>query len=341
MKKILLVRFSSIGDIVLTTPLIRVLKSRLPDSKIDFFTKSVFAPLLQGNPNLDRIIELPNKSGFSQIRRIIRDMKQSGGYDAVFDLQGTPRSRYVALSGVGKITGRAKKNRIKRLLLVNAGINLYGPDPAPMPERYFTAFDGLFEPQIEPDGKGAEIFIDEKDRQEARGALKETNNYFVIAPSARWPTKRWMPDSFAEAGDKIAEKSGAAAVIVGAAEDRELASYIAGKMKKTPIDLTGRLSIMGTAAALKGAKAFIGNDTGLMHIAGTLEVPGVVVFGPTTRHLGFFPFQSNIIAVENNSIGCRPCTNQGHTECPRRHFLCMRSVSEDEVIQTVIDALAA
>ncbi len=338
-ENILLVRFSSMGDVLLTTPLIRALRSRLPEARIDYFTKPAFASVLKGNPHLNRVIELPGSGSFAQLRRSVADMKREGKYDLALDLHRNPRSWYVMRSGLAAKASRSRKNRFKRLLLIHVGINLYGSDPAPMAVRYFTALSGIFDPPIGPDAAGAEIFLDDDDRVEASGALGDVGQYVVVAPSARWPTKRWLPERFAAVGDILADRLDAHVVLLGAAEDRELAGSVARLSSCAALNLAGKLSIRGAAAVIEKARAFVGNDTGLMHVAGALGTPGAVVFGPTTRHLGFFPYKSPVKVVENNGLECRPCTKQGQKKCQKKHFRCMEEVCVDSVVDAVIEAI--
>ena len=128
----------------------------------------------------------------------------------------------------------------------------------------------------------------------------------------------------------------AVVVLLGDGEDRELAEKVSGMMKTPPLNLAGKLSIMGAGATIERAGLFIGNDTGLMHIAGALGVPGVAVFGPTTHHLGFFPYRSSIEVVENDMLECRPCTKQGKRECPKKHFRCMTDILPETVIEKAL-----
>lgn len=334
-EKILIIRFGSMGDVLLTTPLIRALRKRLPGAKIDYLIKPAFAPILKGNPNLNRVIELPRSGAFSDLRYILNKIKGEKRYDIILDIHHNLRSWYVRHSGIGVEKRLASKNRLKRWLLINAGINTYGSDPAPMAVRYFTVVDGLLDPPIEPDENGAEIFPEDAELEEARRAVAECDSYIVVAPSAHWPTKRWLPERFAQAGDMIAGQFGARAVLVGAGEDVSLSNSVTAFMSSEPLNLTGKLSLRITAAVIAGAKAFLGNDTGLMHIAGALGKPGIVVFGPTTGHLGYFPYKSKIGVVENAALECRPCTKQGHLKCPKGHFLCMRSVSVEQVVRSM------
>ena len=256
-EKILIVRFSSIGDVLLSTPLIRALRKRLPGAKIDYLTKPAFAPMLKGNPNLNRVIELPRSGSFLDLRHILEKMKGDGGYDIILDIHHNLRSWYVRRSGIGVEKVCASKNRLKRWLLIHAGIDMYGPDPAPMAVRYFTALDGVFEPPIEPDENGAEIFLEDAELQEARRAVEGCDSYIVVAPSAHWPTKRWLPERFAQAGDIIAGQFGVRVVLVGATEDILLSYSVAAVMSSKPLNLTGKLSLRGTAAVIAGRRTMV------------------------------------------------------------------------------------
>jgi len=340
MKKILLVRFSSIGDIILTTPLVRALGKRFPDARLDYLTKSGFGPLLAGNPHLNRIIGLDGETGFAGLRVLTKRLKAEGGYDLVLDLHGNPRSWYVRGSKVGRVNGRARKNRLRRWLLINAGMDLYRPAALPMAERYFSALDGIVAPPLGPDGEGAELHLNGADREEAALFGERGGKYLVVAPSARWPTKRWPADRFAKAGEVLAEKIGTRVVLLGGGEDAELCESVASRMNCETVNAAGRLSLRGAAALIEGASGFVGNDTGLMHMAGALNTPGVAVFGPTTRHLGFFPYKSPVRVVERNDIGCRPCTKQGQRKCPKKHFACMNEISVEDVVDEAIRAIS-
>jgi len=340
-EKILMVRFSSLGDVLLTTPFIRAVKKRFPEARADFLTKPAFSPLLKGNPHLDNVIELPTPGKLIDLRGCLDAMKAEGGYDLLLDLHDTPRSWYVSVSGVGRRVGRARRRRLKRFVLIRTGMDLYGPDPEPMAERYFTAIEGMYEPAPAPDKKGAELFPDDSHRSEARAALGGDYEYIVVAPSANWPTKRWLPEKFAEAGEKIAQKLSAKVVLAGAEEDRELARSVASMINVEAVNLAGKLSIMGTAAVMERARAFVGNDTGLMHIAGALEVPGAAVFGPTTKHLGYFPYKSNIAVVEDTTLKCRPCTKHGQMRCPKKHFKCMKNIPVDTVVEKTLQIVSS
>ncbi len=338
-EKILVVRFSSIGDIILTTPLVRVLKKNYPNATLDYLTKSVFSPLLAENPHINRIFELDESAGFQELRNLTKQLKAEGGYDLVLDLHGNPRSWYVRRSKVGSINARAGKNRLRRWLLINTGINLYRPVTGSMAERYFSALNGLVNPPIEPDGEGAELYLDDADRNEAASFTGKDGKYLAVAPSARWPTKRWPAERFSKAAGLLAEKLGARVVLVGGDEDRELCRNVASMAGCETVNAAGKLSLRGTAAAIEGAVGFVGNDTGLMHMAGALNTPGVAAFGPTTAHLGFFPYKSPVTVVEKNNIKCRPCTKQGQNECPKKHFACMIEVSVEDVVNAAMESI--
>lgn len=332
--RVLLVRFSSLGDVLLTTPLVRALKRRLGSAEIEYFVKSESAPLLRNNPHISRIHELEG-GGFGAFSEKVRGIGESGAYDLVIDLHRNPRSWYTRHRLPSKQWAKMRRDRFRRWLLVHLGIDRYGKLIDPVPVRYFSALDGLFNPPLLPDNKGLEIFLDEADRREANEKLNCDGPLVAISPSAHWPTKRWVPERFAEAADRLAQDFGARPVLLGGPEDAELTQAVEQRMKEKAINVTGKLSIRGAAAAIERSIAFVGNDTGLMHIASALDRPGAAIFGPTTRHLGYYPYRSRLHVVEVNGLKCRPCTKQGDRECPKSHFRCMLDISSSDVLDAV------
>jgi len=330
----MLVRFGSLGDVLLTTPLIRAMRGRLKDSRIEYFVKSDSAPLLHGNPHISRIYELEGK-GFGALRDKVRRISEGGAYDLVVDLHRNPRSWYVRHRAPSRRWVMMRRDRFRRWLIVHLGVDLYGENIDPAPARYFSALDGVFDPPLKPDDKGLEIFLNEADRREAGEKLNFDGAIVAVAPSARWPTKRWAPERFAEVSDRLAQELGARAVLLGGREDMELTGAVEKRMREKAINIAGALSIRGAAAVIEKSLAFVGNDTGLMHIASALSRPGAAIFGPTTRHLGFYPYRSRLHVVEATGLKCRPCSKQGDIECPKSHFRCMLDISSAQVMNAV------
>jgi heptosyltransferase-2 len=327
--KFLIIRFSSIGDVILTTPLIRSLHAKYPDCRIDFLVKKEFSAVLTLNPNLNEIIKFDKSAGKGELLRIRKLVKQNA-YTHILDIQRNFRSVYIASGSGGKVSGFSKKI-LARDLLIRFKINIYR-QIKPVYLRYFESAATL---GVEYDGKGTEVFPPHAETLAVKELLQKNNftgesQILVIAPGANWENKRWPAEKFAEAADIFCSKTGARAILIGGMGDVAICNVVQSLMKTTSLNLAGELSLMGSAALLANAAMVFTNDTGMLHMAQAMKAPVVTVFGPTTRELGFFPLPDKSRVAETE-ISCRPCTQKGLHHCPQKHFRCMNDI-EPEVV---------
>ncbi len=341
---VLLIRLSSIGDIILTTPLIRALGVRYPEAAIDFVTKQEFAELLGQHPRLRRVYAFDSRRGFSGLRELAREVR-SQRYDLIVDLHVNPRSLYLLSFAGAHMTRRYRKHTLKRQMLKRFRIN-YLKDARPVLERYFTALEDF---GVYHDGLGPDIYLDAPSRERAEGILRDFIpqgglRLIGLAPGASHGTKRWPAARFAKAALRLAEASEAGVVLLGSRQDEPVAQEVKdklGKARALPVlDLVGKLRLLETAAVIQGLDLVISNDTALMHMAGAVKTPVVAVFGPTSRELGFFPFGENARVVEKLDLECRPCSLHGDEFCPEGHFRCMKEISADQVATAANELLA-
>ncbi|MBN1384674.1 MAG: lipopolysaccharide heptosyltransferase II [Elusimicrobia bacterium] len=322
--KILIIRLSSIGDIVLATPLVRCLREKFPEAQIDFILKKEYSEILSNNPHISNLILFDgNISGCS--KKI-----SSERYDIVIDIHRNFRSFLLTLFSKARVL-RYKNNLLKRLLLVEAGVNLYNNDMVSVPKRYLKTAEGLGVPD---DGKGPDFFID-KEIDNKFSYLPE--NCIGICPVAVWKTKRWPAGNFIEFGKKKAAESDCEILIFGGKNDSEYCECIKDKIGKKARNLCG-LSLQETASAVKRCRFLLTNDTGIMHIAEALKVPVVAVFGPTVEEFGFYP-QSDKSKVISKKYLCKPCTTKGSDRCPVGDFKCMKEISIEEVFSASASCL--
>ncbi|MCE5271802.1 glycosyltransferase family 9 protein [bacterium] len=331
-ESVLVLRFSSMGDIILTTPVLRAMRAHWPGARIVYVTKACFAPLLKGNRTVDEIFILEEPGRREELERLAESLSVRH-WDILADLHHSLRSRILRK----KIPARSKvflsKPYLNRSLLVYARLDLYGPEPAPMPWQYAAALAGL---GLELDNGPCELHPDEEDLYLFRSALPpgwmEAGPFLALAPGAAWPTKRWPAERFAAAAAALCDRHGFSAVLLGGgpeAQDCELVRASLGPERC--VNLAGRLPLMASAAALSRARLLISNDTGLMHMATAVGTPVAAVFGPTTRHFGYFPYRATSRVVEI-PLWCRPCTHNGRQRCPLGHFRCMRDIQPERVI---------
>jgi heptosyltransferase-2 len=152
-------------------------------------------------------------------------------------------------------------------------------------------------------------------------------------------TKRWPEERFVEL-TRLLTARGERLLLFGGRPDSAVAETIARTAPRGIADLTGRLTLMETAAAMERCRVVIANDSGLMHMATAVRRPVVALFGSTVREFGFFPYNSPAVVLETNGLRCRPCSHIGLPRCPKRHFACMREILPEQVVEAA-DALAA
>jgi lipopolysaccharide heptosyltransferase II len=338
-RRTLIIRFSSVGDIILSSLLVRVLRKQFPASTIDFLVKQEYADLVRFNPAISRVVEFPSDGGIADLRRV-RAQIHNAAYDLLIDIHDSLRSRYLCF-GHSRIA-RVKKRKIARFLLVKAKWDVYGwfggsPGVA---ERYLETVRSL---DVNNDGNGLEVFFPETVTALAEKVLVEAGiqsprALIGICPSARHNNKMWLKEGFAETAATLAREHGGAVLLFGSGKGeetrcREVKEMIEQQSQETPVlNLAGRLSLLETAAMMDRCSIIVTNDSGLMHLATARKRKVVAIFGPTARELGFFPYGTTSTVIENISLSCRPCTHIGLPLCPKGHFKCMNDIHASQVI---------
>jgi lipopolysaccharide heptosyltransferase II len=336
--KFLIIRFSSIGDVILTTPLVRCLRAAYPDSQIDFLVKSEFAIVLSQNSHISNILTFDKKAGKGELARV-RSQVTNTGYTHILDIQKNIRSIYISTGSGAKVSSFSKK-LFARNMLIRFNINIYR-EVKPVYLRYFESVANL---GVTYDNRGTEVFPPSSERDKITGIL-ELNNFLpqfpllVVAPGAQWENKRWPVEGFAAAADNFCDETGAKTILIGGDGDIEICSSVQSLMKSAALNLAGKLSLMGSAALLGKASMVFTNDTGMLHMAQAMKAPVVAVYGPTTRELGFFPIPENSRVAET-AISCRPCTQKGLHHCPKKHFRCMNDIKSEQVSNLAMELFA-
>lgn len=316
--RVLVLRFSSLGDVVLVTPLLRAIARRHPAAHVTIVTKQVYAELLETNPHVARVIPLTP----GQRLRDLADALRAQEFDARLDLQGSLRSRRLRRLIGGRWTTHPKV-RAARLAQVWLGRRPRGPAPS-VAERYFAAARAL---DVAPDAEPAEVFPTSED--EARAASVAPPEHVALAPGASRATKRWPPSHWRTLASLLKQR-GVPVVAVGAEAERPL---LCGDGL---IEAYG-LPLRAVAALLRRARVVVANDSGLMHLATTARRPVVALFGPTAPSLGFFPYRAAATVLER-TLGCRPCSVFGSDHCPLGHHRCMIEIAPEDVARAVLAA---
>jgi heptosyltransferase II len=322
--RILCVRFSSIGDVLLTTPLVRALRRRHPDAELYFVTRRDMGPLVVENPHLTRVIELDPKERLTDLARRLRTIGPTHG----LDLHGSMRSLALRWLVPCRWSGYSKRKLARRTLIATK-INVYGRH-VPVPERYFEAAREL---DVMPDGGPPEFFLPPPARAHMKYWLAEVGldqkRFAVIAPGAAHATKRWPLEHWRELTTRLAQL-GYGVVAVGGPADRDVVAALGPSV----IAVAGDFTLQETGACLARAAVVVSGDTGVMHMATGVGTPAVALFGPTVEPFGFFPYTRRAAVLERD-LTCRPCSAMGTARCPLGHHRCLADILPDDVAAAV------
>lgn len=321
--KILVVRFSSIGDIVLTTPVLRCLKQQLPNSEIHFLTKKSFVPIVEHNPNIDRI------HGISKSIKEIIPLLKKEKFDYIIDLHNNIRTKSLSFQ-LGVSTTRFPKLNLLKWLYIRFKINKL-PN-IHIVDRYFEAVEHL---NIVNDALPCDYYIsaqDEVDTHTLFGQLP--HQYYAFAIGAQFATKRLPENKLRE----LCAQLSSPIVLLGGKDDTPIGEKLSSEFP-TIINLCGKLNLSQSASVVKQSKGIISHDTGLMHIASAFEKPIVSIWGNTTPALGMYPYmprQPKLYSMhEVQDLDCRPCSKIGFNTCPKKHFSCMEKQNIEEIAKDV------
>ena len=312
LKKVLIIRLSSLGDILLSTPFIRAIKVKYPQIEIDFLLRERYKDTLVQNPYLTNIYEYPNNNELSGLTEKLKDQI----YDLIIDLQNNFRSEKInSLLKVPKM--KFKKRDLEKMLLVHLKINRL-KDAPPIPVRYSKILD-----EVQLDNNGLDLFTN----KEPSTKFKDNQKYIGFCPGSRHFTKMWPKEYYVQLGNILKNKS-YNIVLFGGKDDKDICQEISSLIQDS-INLSNNDDILQTAADMKKCKAVVCNDSGLMHTACAEKIPVLAFFGSTVKEFGFTPYMNKNTILENNSLSCRPCTHIGKSYCPKRHFKCMLELKPD------------
>lgn len=317
LKKILIIRFSSIGDIVLTTPVIRCIKQQKPGIEIHYLAKAAFKSILESNPYISKIHTIEK-----DVKEVTAQLKKEN-FDFIIDLNGNIRSMQTKRA-LGKPSSTYKKLNIKKWMLVNFKIDKM---PAThLVDRYLDTASKL---GIKNDNKGLDYFIPEKDEVSLSALPTSHQNGFIgFVIGANHFTKQ-LP---VEKVISICKRLNKPIIILGGKEDISRANAIEKALGSIAYNACGKYSINQSASIIKQATKIISNDTGLMHIAAAFKKEIISVWGNTVPAFGFTPYlpdpKSKMVEVKN--LSCRPCSKIGYAKCPKGHFKCMMEIDERE-----------
>lgn len=342
--KILIVKLSSIGDIVHTLPALAALRRAMPDAEISWVAERRSSEILRDNPLLDHLIEVDTKalrrglmSGETlraprqQLRRL-----RASAFDVAIDFQGLLKSATIArLSGARRVFGYSRESLREPAssLLLSKRISI--PKQTHVIYKALRLLNGALGVTIPEDPRQLEFPIaltDEHQHEAAKASETTRGQYAILNPGGGWPTKLWSPERFGKLADAIWAQCGLHSLVTFGPGEEELAQRVVAASESGKAQLAN-LSLKGFVALAKGARVYVGGDTGPTHLAVATKTPIVGLFGPTEWWRNGSPYPEDI-CVERNDIDCR-------VDCHRRacsNWICM-DIDVERVLQAVMTRL--
>jgi heptosyltransferase-2 len=329
--KILIIRFSSIGDIVLTTPVIRCLKKQLPEAVVHFLVKEKFRSVVEYNPYIDKLHVLDHSW-----ETMMEELKAEE-YDFIIDLHHNVKTLRLKNELSKGPNGKVKafsfyKLNIEKYLYTSLKINILPKEH--IVDRYLKTVESF---GVKNDGAGLDYFIGENEQTKKTDIPASHHAGFIACViGAAHGTKRWPVTKWAA----FAEKINHPILLLGDMKDKAMGEEIASVDKVKVYNACGKFSLNESADLIRKSKLVVTHDTGLMHIAAAYKKPIISLWGNTVPSFGMFPYFGENTRIPDSQIQiprlwCRPCSKIGYDKCPLGHFRCMNKINEDTVLETV------
>jgi heptosyltransferase-2 len=335
-KKILIIRLSSLGDVVLTTPVIKALKKKFPQSEIYFLTKENYFEVLKNNPHLSSVIRFnPDKEhrGFSGLKKLIKELNQYN-FDLIVDLHSNLRSFLIRHWTKANKKIKYKKRALARFFMVH--FKWLKIKSQPTVDSYLLSLRKI---GIENRERKPKIFLDDKSEGFVNAFLLqnkiEKDDILIgVSPGAKWETKRWNKEKFVQLCRILLKGERYKIILFGSNEEKNLIEDVAQNFPRGVFKAIG-LSLLELSALIKMCKLFVSNDSGPMHMATAMDVPVIAIFGPTHPNLGFSLLgEKNVILTTSEK--CSPCSLHGEKPCKKEKQYCFENISAEEVAAVVI-----
>ena len=322
-RKILIFQTAFLGDLILTSPLIKSVKKSFPEADVSLVVRKGFKSVFAKSPYLSEIIEFDKKG----ILRFASFLK-SKNFDLVISPHRSHRTSLILfLSGIKRRIGFDKsgfaflytdivKHRMEKgIHEIDRNLSLLTPL-----KNYPLKVDN--EPELPISSEEAEKTVKKFNLEKP---------FIVLAPGSVWKTKAWLPENFAKVGDYF-YKQGFQIVIVGSAKDIPYCQTTEESMKNKAKNLCSKTTLREFLSIIKSASLVISNDSSPVHAAVSFNTPVVEIYGSTVPDFGFFPYRNGTYVEPPVELPCRPCGIHGKKECPEKHFKCMKSITPEKVI---------
>jgi heptosyltransferase-2 len=322
--KFLILRFSSIGDIVLTTPVVRCLKQQMPQAEVHYFTKSKFEFLLQDNPYIDKVWLLEKDTVG------ILSLLKKENFDYIIDLHRNIRTLRIKWT-LGVPSFSFEKLNVQKWLMTQFKVN-YLPD-VHIVDR---CLDTLKSFNIVNDNKGLDYFIPYKDQVELSWLpATHQQGYVAYAIGGQHFTKKLPVPRMIELCTKI----NFSVILLGGKEDFEAGEAVRQAIGDDLIfNACGKYNFNQSASLIEKALIVFSHDTGLMHVAAAFRKKVYSIWGNTVPAFGMYPYKTAFEVLETKGLECRPCSKIGYSQCPKKHFKCMNDIAFDFPIKELPQA---
>lgn len=330
-QKILVIRFSSIGDIVLATSPLNTIRSAFPNAKITFLTLEKFSSLLDLHPHIDRLISIPSKMKFRELWSFGGYLKRNG-YDLIYDLHNSLRSNIVTFQSRSHVF-QLQKPRWKRMMLFYFHKNYFYPQfsTRSMYHEYLGSIWNGDHSSIPP----TSLRLSDGELKRGKRIISDLGiyeNYIAIVPGAAWNQKQWPAYKYIELLNKI----DIPVILIGSSKDKICQEIHSGL--NNSLDLSGRTNLREALSIVANSRRVIGSDTGLVHAAEALGVDVTMIMGPTSTETGAGVSLPNSNNIEID-LWCRPCSQNGSAPCYREKQYCMESIEPIEVLKSITSSL--
>ncbi len=333
-QNILVIRFSSLGDLVLTTPVYRELRRCFPQARITLLTSAGFGEILANSPHLDEIHYHPRQETREELDRLTRWLTERR-FDLLYDLHASLRSRWISmqlqLAGSSPEVWRISKRSLRRSLLIRMQLNLLRGARSQR-EQWLEPLRRFVGRPLEAH---TELFPSELDQGAVAALMQqhglESKCFVAVGPGASYALKRWPPEHYERVIRQWLEQ-GRRVVLVGGPGEVE-PDQLRLRLGPEVVNLAGQLQLLESAELLRHAQRVLCNDTSIAHIAEAMGTPVDVLFGPTVREFGYAPFLAESHLLEPPlPLLCRPCTRDGRGECTNPQMLqCLHSITPEQV----------
>ncbi|MEZ5047153.1 MAG: glycosyltransferase family 9 protein [Chitinophagaceae bacterium] len=336
--KFLIIRFSSIGDMVLTTPIIRCIKEQIPNAEIHFLCKEKYKDILAANPHISKFYYLQY-----DLQPVMLELLKEK-YDYIIDLHKNIRTRYV--KGILKqafnsqvISFQFNKLHVQKFLYTKFHLNFL-PDKS-IVDRYF---EGIKKLNIKNDGKGLDFYIaNDQKIKDSDLPMSHSQGFVACGIGGQHETKKMPLDKWQALLSKIPYP----VILLGGQEDKAQAEQMASIDPIRIYNACGKFSLAESADIVQHAKMVISHDTAIMHIAAAFKKKIIAIWGNTAPPLGMFPYYGHnnykshpspmSYFAEVPQLKCHPCSKIGYKKCPKGHFKCMKNQNIDLIAAKVLE----